>query len=460
MGCVSAKDAAALANFDYGKAYEKYKKQMESKYTEESQKSCEKYESQAGLRNLDFKVFIGAVEASDDVAAIIEKANLKSDADKAESKVKDILGVLIKPSPKEARILAGLMMCKGDIKEKGERLFSVMAKAEKAEEVDYEKVKAVLIDAMTIAIKVIPKQAGSGADKDYTVEPKDYVRNWFREASSGKVKKEKIVKWVSDGIFSAAEARDQALRTLIVELPKRESSDTDREVQSTSAGLMDKAKEAAGAGKKAVKKKYRDRRQVQSKYFEEDLGLDAIPFAKLYDAAEYYKPGEKGAYNDESMLKVFDKAGQKDVYVDKKTRIKEFLQEVVKQHENPYLAIQMFALLFCPGTLAEKFDTFYSFINQRDGMKHVCKGKNLYDTLMLAMNLSAHVLLKVMKYDNHEFETVDVHHAAKLWWSGKDEDPPKEIKYEDLKKWAVEDAKFESREARQVIITEIEKKKK
>jgi hypothetical protein len=455
MGCISAKDLEALKNTDFKKLATNLQNLYEGKYQEPSQVACKAVEEATGLTGVDYKLFLEALDAGSDVAGIIEKINLKDEAEKPESKLKDFLGAV---SDKQDRILAALLLCKGDSTEKATRLYKEIAGDESTDPVDGMKIHDTLMKCMNIAVKTVPKLAGGDNEKDYQVDVKDYVRNWYRGTFLDTVKKDVVIKWATGGKFTTAEARDSCLRALIDECPKRDASEKDREESAMAGGIA--AAQGAAAGPKK-KKKYRNGFDVSCQYFEEDFGLEKVPFAKLIDSAEYYKTPGKGAWNEEQMLKVWDKAGGKETYANsKETKIQDVLKKIHKEFIDRgsgdfYYYIQMFALLYCPGELADKFKAFISIVNKRDDMRPTINGKDLFDVLSDAVFYAGLIIPSFVTGGtalSNEWLLIDHMKCTKIWWNGKEEEAPAKVKYDDLKKWFVDDAKFDPREARMVII--------
>jgi hypothetical protein len=426
--------------------YNKASSAMSGKYSDKSQLVCIGYEELTGIGNADFKTFCDAVDSSDDVNAIIDKAGLTDTAAGATSKMKEFLGLLKDPSPKVARKLAGLMLCSGDLEEKGNYLFKLFGGGDS--EAPGDKVKPILVAAMTIAVKIIPEQAGSDAAKDYKVDPQHHVRNWFRESFHRPVKKDTIVAWVKASNLFPAEVRDQALKALIVEVPKRTEGEADREAASGIASGLSAASGQLEAPK--PKKKYRVEACVQCQYFAEDLDLDEVKVDSLFAGAEYYKPsGDKGDFDETTMNRVWERIGQKKLLDTKENKLKEFLTAVVTGKQNPYQWIQMFALLFCPGDLTAKFDLFLMMVTHRDPNRKTIDGALLETVLVDCVKIAAYEILPFAKVDKDMFRGVDPKAAAQLWWSGKEAPIAAAVKYEDLKKWFVDEAKFDPREARE-----------
>lgn len=421
------------------------KRKMDSKkkYTEPGQAKSMDYEDSTKLDGADFALLIKAIEESDDVPTIIDKANLKAASEEATCKMKDFLAACTEPDTKTARIMAACLLVPCDPKEKCEEIYK---KANGSGDiVKGEELRKVLAAGLTVAVKTIPKLAGVEASyANANVDIDKYVPNWYRDKLYGEIKKETLLAWV-DKKCVPEEARDACARAPIGEFRPRQADEKDRVVKQADYAAM-----ASGLMGKKEEKKYDNEFNKKCCDFEKAFGLENIDYAKLVDCAEYYQPKQDGSINEEALKFLFERAEALSVYSSATSNVKEVLGKSLATVNN-YATIQIMALLYCKGDASAKFETFVSLCNDRDTMLDFCPGVQVAAGLVMALTICCSAVGDLAVQGNTDLDRIDLPGAIKVWFNGKDEVVPEKIKRDELEKWFVTDGKFAAGEARKII---------
>jgi hypothetical protein len=431
MGCGGAIDKAK----DF-----KRKKDNKEKYKEPVQTKSSEYEDNIKLDKLS--ELIKAIEESDDVPTIIDKAGLKAASEEAGCKMKDFLGKL---ASKDEKIIGVCLECSGESQVK----FEAICKLAKGESyiVKGEKLIPILRTALEIAAKIIPELVGGDVKDTYsTVDLDSRIPNWYRGRLDADIKKDDLISWIETRFFPEI-ARDSCARAAIPVFRLRKDGDKD---------IADKGFDAAAMLNKFTKKTAPYEEELNKKCIpiEKAMGLDVFDFTVLFDAAEYYNVKEDDPnYNDEAMKVVFEKAGMPAIYSSSTNHVKEILQACMAIPKfNHYNAIQLLALLYCKGDDAAKFEAFINLINDRDTKLEYIPGEDLGLVLLFGLIIFAVAIPSLAAPGDKSFERIDFLPAIQVWLLGKPDNILEKFKRDDLEKWYATDGKFSPCEGRKTIL--------
>ena len=433
MGCGGAKEKMMAM---------KRKNDNKTKYKDPGQVKCFEYEELSKLDTADFPTLIKAIEESDDVSVIIDKGGLKAASEEPNSKTKDFLSALVIPEPKKARKLAACLYCVCDPGLKCDEIAKLCG-CTSGDLVKASELRLAICQAMNIAVSIVPKQCGQeklfdGAELDKRVP------NWYRAQLYVDVRKDIIQAWI-EAKFHPEEARDQSIRAPIGEFRERKKGEVDREVKSINPlQLMSMIPKDD--------KTYDDEANKKCMDLEKVFGVANVEYAKLLEAAEYYKPTPEGGYNEDAMKLVWEKAGASDIYASNTNYIKEMMKFSIELAQGNFCAIQLFALLYCKGGPFDKFESFCTLCNDRDNLLDFVEGKQVAIALGFGVMLALFAVCQLAEPKITAFEKIDLVTAVKVWFNGKNENIPETIKRDAFEQWFVKDIKFKPTEARKAAL--------
>ncbi len=208
-------------------------------------------------------------------------------------------------------------------------------------------------------------------------------------------------------------------------------------------------------GCQGTRKTYTEKSQKLCRAFEDQLRLFSKDWKVMVALVRSYAQ-QNGDLSPESITKIMEEAGLKDVYCNNDTKLRELLTQFMGEQKPQYEPLSYFMLFMCSGRETEKAEYLCLLMNNMDPTKTIVSCEKLCTVLEQLMRMAVVTIPEMVGSDKFEdFEAMKAADIASMLKQWCPDCAGETVTRDKLTEWVTKRRAFTPGEARAIVIETI-----